>query len=276
MTEKPCLGKFPLADEPNYEGLLQCMRCGFCLPTCPTYVLTGRERSSPRGRVALAKAVADEQLDFTAALKEEAYFCLDCRACSTACPSGVHAGQVMEACRNQAQEAFPLSGGVRKFREFILQQMLPSPELLETSMLPARLYQNLGIQWLVRNSHILKLGPEWLGKAEGMMPELHPPLRPQLANVTPAVGEQRGRVAFFLGCIMTLMYPEVSRQTVKVLTHQGFEVITPKEQKCCGAPHLNEGDRNTTRSLAQHNLDLFMQLDVDAIVTDCAGCGATL
>jgi glycolate oxidase iron-sulfur subunit len=154
--------------------------------------------------------------------------------------------------------------------------MLTSPDLLETSMLPARLYQKLGIQWLVRHSHLLKLGPEWVEKAEGMIPELHPPLRPQLPDVVPAVGEQRGRVAFFLGCIMTLMYPEVSRQTVKVLTHQGFEVITPKEQKCCGAPHLNEGDRDTTRSLAQHNLDLFMALDVDAIVTDCAGCGAAL
>ncbi|MCK5885508.1 MAG: (Fe-S)-binding protein, partial [Alcanivorax sp.] len=216
------------------------------------------------------------QLDFTAALKEESYFCLDCRACSTACPSGVHAGQVMEACRNQAQEAFPLTGAVRKFREFVLERMLPSPDLLETSMLPARLYQKLGIQWLVRHSQLLKLGPEWVNKAEGMIPELHPPLRPQLPDVVPAVGGQRGRVAFFLGCIMTLMYPEVSRQTVKVLTHQGFEVITPKEQKCCGAPHLNEGDRDTTRSLAQHNLDLFMALDVDAIVTDCAGCGAAL
>ncbi len=276
MAEKKCLGNFPLADEPNYEGLLQCMRCGFCLPTCPTYVLTGRERSSPRGRVALAKAVADDQLDFTGALKEESFFCLDCRACSTACPSGVHAGQVMEACRNQAQEAFPLTGAVRKFREFVLQRMLPSPDLLETSMLPARLYQKLGIQWLVRHSHVLKLGPEWVAKAEGMMPELHPPLRPQLPEVIPAEGEQRGRVAFFLGCIMTLMYPEVSRQTVKVLTSQGFEVITPKQQKCCGAPHLNEGDRETTRSLARHNLDLFMELEVDAIVTDCAGCGAAL
>jgi glycolate oxidase iron-sulfur subunit len=276
VAEKQCLGKFPLADEPNYDGMLQCMRCGFCLPTCPTYVLTGRERSSPRGRVALAKAVADEQLDFTAALKEEAYFCLDCRACSTACPSGVHAGQVMEACRNQSQEAFPLTGAVRKFREFVLERMLASPDLLETSILPARLYQKLGIQWLVRHSQLLKLGPEWVNKAEGMLPELHPPLRPQLPDVVPAVGEQRGRVAFFLGCIMTLMYPEVSRQTVKVLTHQGFEVTTPKQQKCCGAPHLNEGDRGTTRSLAQHNLDLFMDLDVDAIVTDCAGCGAAL
>ncbi len=276
MADKQPLGKFPLADEPHYEGMLQCMRCGFCLPTCPTYVLTTRERSSPRGRVALAKAVADEQLDFTAALKHEAYFCLDCRACSTACPSGVHAGQVMEACRNQAQAVYPLNAAVRKFREFILERMLPSPDLLETSMLPARLYQKLGVQWLVRHSHVLKLGPDWVAKAEGMIPELHRPLRPQLPELVPAVGEPRGRVAFFLGCIMTLMYPEVSRQTVKVLTHQGFEVLTPRDQKCCGAPHLNEGDRATTRRLARHNLDLFMALDVDAIVTDCAGCGAAL
>jgi glycolate oxidase iron-sulfur subunit len=276
VTDRQRLGNFPLADEPNYEGLLQCMRCGFCLPSCPTYVLTGRERSSPRGRVALARAVADDQLDFTGALKEEAFFCLDCRACSTACPSGVHAGQVMEACRNQAQEVFPLSGVSRRFREFVLQRMLPSPDLLERSMLPARLYQKLGIQWLVRHSQLLKLGPGWLQKAEGMMPKLQPPLRPQLPEVVPALGEQRGRVAFFLGCIMTLMYPQVSRQTVKVLSHQGFEVVTPKEQKCCGAPHLNEGDRATTRRLARHNLELFMQLEVDAIVTDCAGCGAAL
>lgn len=276
VADKQLLGNFPLADEPHYEGMLQCMRCGFCLPTCPTYVLTGRERSSPRGRVALAKAVADEQLDLTAALKHEAYFCLDCRACSTACPSGVHPGQVMEACRNQAQVAWPPTGVVRKFREFILERMLPSPDLLETSMLPARLYQKLGVQWLVRHSHLLNLAPDWMAKAEGMIPDLYAPLRPQLPDVVPAVGEQRGRVAFFLGCIMTLMYPEVSRQTVRVLTHQGFEVLTPKEQKCCGAPHLNEGDRATTRRLARHNLDLFMALDVDAIVTDCAGCGAAL
>ena len=276
MSDTQCLGNFPVADAPGYEEMLQCMRCGFCLPTCPTFALTGRERSSPRGRVALARAVADEKLEFTKALKEESFFCLDCRACTTACPSGVQAGFVMEACRNQAQGAFPMTGVTGKLREFILQRMLPAPDLLQTSMLPARLYQTLGIQWLVRHSHILKLGPDWMAKAEGMMPQLHPPLRQQLPDVVPAQGEQRGRVAFFLGCVMTLMYPEVSRQTVKVLAHQGFEVITPKEQKCCGAPHLTEGDRKTARELAMHNFELFMQLDVDAIVTDCAGCGAAL
>ncbi len=276
MAEKEKLGNFTREDAPEYEDVLQCMRCGFCLPTCPTFVLTGRERSSPRGRVAMARAVAEGKLPFSEAMKEEAYFCLDCRACTTACPSGVKAGEVMEVCRSQVHQQQPLPKWQAGFRNFILQKMLPDPNMLEISMLPARLYQKLGIQWLVRHSRLLKLGPEWMDKAEGMLPELHPPLRPQLPDVVPAVGEQRGRVAFFLGCIMTLMYPEVSRQTVKVLTHQGFEVITPKDQKCCGAPHLNEGDRSTTRSLAQHNLDLFMALEVDAIVTDCAGCGATL
>ncbi len=273
-TEK--LGNFTIEDAPDYGDVLQCMRCGFCLPTCPTFALTGRERSSPRGRVALARAVAEQKLEFTESVREEAFFCLDCRACTTACPSGVRAGEVMEVCRSQAHQFFPLKYVGRTFREFVLQKMLTNPDLLESSMLPARLYQKLGIQWLVRHSQLLKLGPEWVAKAEGMMPELHPPLRPQLPVIMPAVGEQRGRVAFFLGCIMTLMYPEVSRQTVRVLTHQGFEVVTPKEQKCCGAPHLTEGDRSTTRSLAHHNLDLFMALDVDAIVTDCAGCGAAL
>lgn len=276
MTVIEKQGNFPTHDAPTYESLLQCMRCGFCLPHCPTYTLTDRERSGPRGRVALARAVAEKQLEVTSALKEEAYFCLDCRACTTACPSGVHAGLVMERCRSQVQEAFPAKGLVKKFREFVLEKMLPSPDLMETSMLPARLYQRLGLQWLVRHSQVLKLGPEWMAKAEGMMPKLDTPLRQTLPEVVPARGEQRGRVGFFLGCVMTLMYAEVSKQTVRVLAHQGFEVLTPKDQKCCGAPHLTEGDRDTARDLGMHNLELFMQLEVDYIVTDCAGCGAAL
>lgn len=276
MSDKKPLGNFYNDDAPTYPSVLQCMRCGFCLPTCPTYALTGRERSSPRGRVALARAVAEEQLEFTKALKDEAFFCLDCRACTTSCPSGVHAGEVMEHCRSQAHEAFPPSVPLKAFRNFVLEKMLPDPDKLELTMLPARLYQKLGIQWLVRQSGMLKIGPDWMAKAEGMMPELHPPLRPQLPEIVPAEGEPRGKVAFFLGCIMTLMYAEVSRQTVRVLAQQGFEVITPKLQKCCGAPHLNEGDRETARQLARHNVDLFLALDADAIVTDCAGCGAAL
>lgn len=269
-------GNFKEQDAPRYEDTLQCMRCGFCLPTCPTYALTGRERSSPRGRVALARAVAEEKLEFTAAVKEEAFFCLDCRACTTACPSGVRAGEVMEVCRSQAQAFYPLGKAGQAFREFILQRMLPSPRLLESSMLPTRLYQRLGIQWLVRHLKLLQLGPDWMEKAEGMLPKLEKPLRLQLPDLVPAQGEKRGRVGFFLGCVMTLMYPNVSRNTVKVLSHQGFDVVTPKETKCCGAPHLSEGDRESARQLALFNLDLFLDQGVDYIVTDCAGCGAAL
>jgi len=270
------LGNFTSSDAPKYESIIQCMRCGFCLPTCPTFALTGRERSSPRGRVALARAVADGKLPFGNAMKEEAFFCLDCRACTTACPSGVQAGSLMEVCRAQVSQQHPQPKWQSAFRTFILQKMLPSPDLLETSMLPARLYQKLGIQWLVRNSKVLKLVPEWIDKAEGMIPELSQPLRQNLPELSPARGEKRGTVAFFLGCVMTLMYAEVSRQTVKILNHQGFDVITPKTQKCCGAPHLTEGDPETARQLASHNLDLFLALDVDAIVTDCGGCGTAL
>jgi len=269
-------GNFRPQDAPRYDDVLQCMRCGFCLPTCPTFALTGRERSSPRGRVALARAVAEEKLEFTPAVREEAFFCLDCRACTSACPSGVRAGEVMEICRSQSHSFYPLGSAGKAFREFILQKMLPSPDLLETSMLPTRLYQRLGMQWLVRHLKLLKLGPDWMAKAEGMLPPLDKPLRPQLPELVPAQGEKRGRVGFFLGCVMTLMYPGISRQTVKVLTHQGFDVVTPRQTKCCGAPHLSEGDRETARRLALFNLDLFLGQDVEFIVTDCAGCGAAL
>lgn len=277
MKNKEKQGNFSeQADAPTYESVLQCMRCGFCLPTCPTFALTGRERSSPRGRVALARAVHEEKLEFTQALKEESAFCLDCRACTTSCPSGVKAGEVMEVCRSQAQEFFPGGHLAQKFRGFVLERMLPDPDLLEKSMLPNRLYQRLGIQWLVRHSSVLKLGPNWMEKAEGMLPKLHEPLRQQLPELIPAKGEKRGKVGFFLGCVMSLMYSEVSRNTVRVLAHQGFDIVTPKATKCCGAPHLSEGDRETSRALARFNIDLFLAQDVDYIVTDCAGCGASL
>ncbi|AMV73813.1 D-lactate/glycolate dehydrogenase, iron-sulfur cluster-binding protein [Desulfuromonas sp. DDH964] len=273
---KEKLGNFTAEDAPQYEDVLQCMRCGFCLPTCPTFALTGRERSSPRGRVALARAVAEQKLEFTEAVKEEAFFCLDCRACTTACPSGVRAGEVMEVCRSQSHQQLPPPHLGKSFRAFILQRMLPDPDLLEKSMLPARLYQRLGIQWLVRHSKALKLGPAWMEKVEGMLPQLAAPLRPQLPELIPARGEKRGKVGFFLGCVMTLLYPGVSRQSVRVLAHQGFDVLTPQATRCCGAPHLSEGDRQTARELALFNLELFLRQDVDYIVTDCAGCGASL
>jgi glycolate oxidase iron-sulfur subunit len=276
MSEPSPKGKFHPQDAPSYESILQCMRCGFCLAVCPTYALTNRERSSPRGRAALARAVAEGRLEFTRAVGEEAFFCLDCKACSTACPSGVRVGTIMEFCRSQEQVFHPPSLPAGMLREFILQRMLPSPALMETSLLPLRLYQRLGLQWAVRNLGIHKLLPSVLAKMEGILPPLSRPLRQTIPPLIPALGKKRGRVAFFLGCAMSLVFPDVSRQTARILSQQGFDVLTPDEVKCCGAPHLAEGDRDTARRLALINLDLFLGLNADFIVTDCAGCGCAL
>ncbi len=276
MTENFSTGHFHPEDAPGYESILQCMRCGFCLAVCPTYALTNRERSSPRGRAALARAVAEGKLEFTKAVGEEAFFCLDCKACSTACPSGVRVGTIMEFCRSQEQHFHPPSLPAGLLRDFILKRMLPSPALMETSLLPARLYQRIGLQWVVRNLGVNRLFPGLLAKMEGILPTLGTPLRIEIPGLIPAQGTKRGRVAFFLGCAMSLVFPDVSRQTARILAQQGFDVVTPREVKCCGAPHLAEGDRETARQLARINLDLFNPLDVDAIVTDCAGCGCAL
>jgi glycolate oxidase iron-sulfur subunit len=276
MSETSPAGNFHPVDAPSFESILQCMRCGFCLAVCPTYALTNRERSSPRGRAALARAVAEGRLEFTAAVGEEAFFCLDCKACTTACPSGVRVGTIMEFCRSQEQGFHPPSLPAGMLRDFILRRMLPSPGLMETSLLPLRLYQRLGLQWVVRQTGIKKLLPDVLAKLEDLLPPLSTPLRLEIPALIPATGKKRGRVAFFLGCAMSLVFPEVSRQTARILSQQGFEVVTPRDVKCCGAPHLAEGDRESARRLAMINLDLFLGSDADYIVTDCAGCGCAL
>ncbi len=276
MSEPSPAGNFRPADAPSYESILQCMRCGFCLAVCPTYALTNRERSSPRGRAALARAVAEGRLEFTPAVGEEAFFCLDCKACTTACPAGVRVGTIMEFCRSQEQSFRPPSLPAGVLRDFILKRMLPSPSLMERSLLPVRLYQRLGVQWAVRRFGINRFLPGVLAKMEGILPTIERPLRLEIPELIPAQGMKRGRVAFFLGCAMSLVFPEVSRQTARILSHQGFDVVTPKEVKCCGAPHLAEGDRETARRLALINLEIFLGLDVEHIVTDCAGCGCAL
>jgi glycolate oxidase iron-sulfur subunit len=220
--------------------------------------------------------VAEGKLEFTAAFKEEAFFCLECRACSSACPSGVQVGNIMEICRHQSLHFHPSSAVGTSLRRFIMEKMLPSPSLMEKSLILPRLYQRVGLQWLVRRLGVMKILPEVLAKMEGILPDLSPPLRLSLPEFIPARGEKRGRVGFFLGCAMSLMFPDVSRQTAHILAHQGFDVLTPRGVKCCGAPHLAEGDRQTARELALINLNLFADLDVDYIVTDCAGCGCAL
>ncbi|MCL5962481.1 MAG: (Fe-S)-binding protein [Chloroflexi bacterium] len=264
--------KSPIAPEeiPTYEQILSCMRCGLCLSVCPTYRETGIETQSPRGRVALMRAVADGRLEESPNFIEHMYHCLECRACQTVCPSGVKVGELVVARRSEIE-------GKRSqpfLKSFVLNSLVPYPERLEMAAWPIRLYQALGLQWLARHSGVLRI-MGGLGKAEEGLPELAGrPLRKTIQEVIPAEREKRYRVGFFLGCVMSLVFSEASRSTVRVLARNGCEVVTPREQKCCGAPHIVEGYASKAMELARHNIDLFEKANVEFIITDCAACGA--
>jgi len=267
--------RFASGNAPDYGNVLACIRCGLCLSVCPTYATDGVEVQSPRGRVALIRAWQEGRLELTPNLRAHMYHCLDCRACQTVCPTGVRVGELVVATRAIAEgQRRPglLEGALRGFA---LRWLLPHPDRLEAAMWPLRAYQRLGGQWLVRRSGLTRALPAPLAEMEGFLPRLPArPLRRSLAKVTPARGEKRYRVGFFLGCVMTLVLARASRATVDVLTANGCEVVTPEDQVCCGAPHAEEGELEDVRRLARRNIDVFERLGVDYVVADCAACGA--
>lgn len=258
-------------DAPDYDNLMACVKCALCLSVCPTYATDAMEVQSPRGRVQLMRAVDEGVIPLTETVAEHMYHCLDCRACQSVCPSGVLVGEQVVRVRSLAERQ--RSRGWLK--RLVLEHLMTHPEWLEAAVWPLRIYQWLGIQGLVRKTGFLRLLPRPLQLMERLLPPLpRTPLRRALPEVTPAVGKQAYRVGFFLGCVMSLVFARTSAKTVRVLAENGCEVVTPKAQKCCGAPHAGEGDVHTLRRLARHNVDLFNRYDLDYIVADCAACSA--
>ena len=252
------------------------MQCGVCLSVCPTYALTGLEVQSPRGRVMLYRAAMEGLTSDDAPVLQAAYDCLDCRACQTVCPSGVKPGELAIEAR------VGLQGG--RAHQPVIKAMLfvfEHPWMLDAANWFVRAYQGLGLQaWMRRGKVLEKFGRfgRQLAGIEALIParRVHAALRRTVAVETPALGESRGRVAFFLGCVMNAVLSDASAATVKVLTRNGFTVVTPHDTTCCGAPHIEEGELEGYRRVARRNVALFAGLDVDAIVTDCAACGAEL
>jgi glycolate oxidase iron-sulfur subunit len=266
-------GAFSTFDVHDYEDVLRCMRCGFCLPTCPTYRTDGVETQSPRGRVAMIKAVVDGRMDPTEEFAEHMYHCLDCRNCHTVCPAGVTAGELVLEARHRIEEHRP-QGPVKRY---LLRVAVRDQRRLSRLLAPARLYQRSGIQGLVRKYDFLGGVSAGLSHMEAMMPRIPDrPLTETLPREIPAHGREKGRVGFFLGCAMNLLYPEASRDTAWLLSRSGFTVVTPKAQQCCGAPNIEEGERAVYREMAESNVELFLGKDVDFVVTDCAACGNEL
>lgn len=257
----------------DYEKLINCMRCGMCLPHCPTYKETFLETASPRGRVALVRKFQEGELDISERFIECLSLCLDCQACASACPCGVNAGELVADFKCERKEG----SGLSFMEEVILRKLLPHPDRLETAMVPLRLYQGAGLQKVVRKLGLLKMFPPAMSRMEGLLPQLpKKPLRQVLREVTPAEGTEQGKVGFFLGCVMSLVFPGASFATMRLLSSLGYRVITPKEQKCCGAPNVLASDRLGLEDAARFNTNLFDAYDLEYIVTDCGGCGAEL
>lgn len=261
---------------PSLDLIINCMHCGLCLPHCPTYVETGLERSSPRGRIALMRAITDGKLDIgSKGFLEEMYFCLECLACQTACPAGVQYGHLVEAARTMVDSRTKKSFVSRAFKKTLLNGLLASPTLLNVAAWPLRLYQGLGLRWLLQNSGILKLLPGGIADLDGFLPHL--PYRSSksvIQRITPPVGQRRYRVGYLFGCVMSVMFSDIACATVRVLARNGCEIVAPKEQKCCGALHVHNGEIEKAAELARHNIDVFEKADVNYIVLDSAGCGA--
>jgi len=257
----------------DYVKLINCMRCGMCLPACPTYKETFLETASPRGRVALIRKLQEGNLDQSEQLLEYLSLCLDCQACASACPCGVNAGELVAefTCERKA------GAGLGFMEDLILRRLVPHPDRLETSLVPMRMYQKSGLQKLVRTLGVLKMFPKPLERMEGLLPELPSrPLRQEIQEVTPAEGQERGTIGFFLGCVMSLIFSDASRATIKLLASLGYRVITPRNQVCCGAPNMLGGDLAGLQEAARTNVEIFGGYDVDFVVTDCGGCGAEL
>jgi glycolate oxidase iron-sulfur subunit len=269
---EPIFGqKTSLPELPSYDDLLQCIRCGRCLPVCPTYQETVREIFSPRGRLSLLRAVADGRLEFTPTVLDHLYHCLDCRACNAICPATATIGQCIVAGR----AAYAEIHGRPWWANLIFRNVLISAQRLEWFLPLARFYQRSGLWRIARP--LLGLLPGRLGTLafmERLLPPLPArPLHEVVAEVTPALGERKHRVGFFLGCFMSQIFADVSASTIAVLTRAGCEVVIPPGQMCCGAPHEDQSDPEMARKLARHNIDLFAKYtDLEAIVTDCAAC----
>jgi glycolate oxidase iron-sulfur subunit len=249
------------------------VHCGICLPQCPTFRVLGEEMDSPRGRVYLMRAAAEGRVDLTPTFSRHIDLCLGCRACETACPSGVPFGQLLEATRGQlARRGARARGSDQRMLELAL-RIFPFPSRLGPMLAAVRVYQRTGLGRLVRALGLL--GPfERLRAMEALLPAL-PRRVASLPELTPAMGKARGRVGLLTGCVQRFVYGAVNSDTARVLSAAGYEVWAPRGQGCCGALHLHGGRIDEFRAMARRLMAAF-DPGLDLIVANAAGCGSAL
>ena len=268
---------FSGADAPAEADMYRCVHCGLCLSACPTYGVTALETESPRGRIALMKAVNEGRVDISDRIVSHWEACLNCRACEAVCPSGVPYGRMMERTRAQVRARGKQSDGLKRMTRWFLRGILPRPGLMRLGANALRLYQFLGVQAAARRTRLVRLLPRSLRDMEAKLPRMSRRFfGPSRRSYRPSDGETKLKVALLSGCVMPLMQADTMRATVRVLTRNGCEVLVPRGQGCCGALNLHAGDLETGRAMARRNIDAFLSAGVDRIVTCSAGCGSSM
>ena len=255
------------------------MHCGMCLPTCPTYEATKVEKHSPRGRISLMRAIADEEIDMSRTFGEEMYYCLGCLACQTACPAGVDYAHLFEVARSEAETSGVMSNPLRNLaHSLLLRGLFTRPRLLRLVGRLVWLYRASEIQFLFRHLRLNTLLPASLRDLESQTPVVQAKFSHQLIQPVeaPATGTVRHRVGLLTGCVQDLVLPNVNRDTADALLANGCEVHTPAVQACCGSLHGHNGEMFAARDLARRQLDQFDLDALDAIITNAAGCGSHL
>jgi glycolate oxidase iron-sulfur subunit len=264
-------------DHPPEAKLIDtCVHCGFCLSTCPSYRVIGKEMDSPRGRIYLMDAINQGEIPLNTATVEHFDSCLGCLACVTTCPSGVQYDKLIAATRHQVERNYRRTIPDQLFRQLIF-WLFPNPDTLRILLIPLLIYQKLGLTKLVRATGLLKkISPE-LAAMESFLPEITvKSFQDNLPDVISAQGEKRYRVGLILGCVQRLFFSPVNEATVRVLTANGCEVVIPKSQGCCGALPEHQGQTGQAQSLVRQMIDSFANTDVDFVIINAAGCGHTL
>jgi glycolate oxidase iron-sulfur subunit len=275
LAERP--SGYGAGEAPRWADYSKCIRCGLCLNACPTYRELGVEMDSPRGRIYQMIQVEAGRLPLGESFVRHIDLCLNCRACETACPSGVEYGKLVEVARGQIEKCYKRPHFERALREIFFYDILPHRRRLEIAGRLLRFYQRSGLENVVYSSGFLKLFPKTIENVARLTPRMEKPFfNEKLGRVVPAQGEQRYRVAFFAGCIANLAFASVAEATVRVLARNGCQVAIPREQGCCGALHVHAGIRDLARQLAKQNIQTFLADGFDAIITNAAGCGAVL
>jgi glycolate oxidase iron-sulfur subunit len=260
----------------NYSALLDCIHCGICLSSCPTFDLLGTEADSPRGRIYLMRALAEGRTEINPSLVNHLDTCLGCRACETACPSAVHYGELLGQTRARIEKEYPRPPR-EKLAKRALVDTLTNPSRLSLAMTGARVMGKLtgsgdGVPAFLTRFLSGKEGP--LGDMP--LPAPVSPFPRRLPVFTPAQGERRARVAVLSGCVMSVLFHHVNEATVRVLAANGCDVLVPQRQGCCGALHLHAGFADEARKLARRMIDVFEREPLDAIIMNSAGCGAMM